>query len=284
MKPRVLSIVLGVMVALGSSAADSQPGTVQSREAATAIRSADGAEMVLVPAGEFWMGTNTSEMAFERLRHRVYLDAYYVDKFEVTNELYRKCVRAGTCKEPEWNKPGNPHDPADVYKKIHGSTLMASDHPVVGVPWTAAAAYCQWAGKRLPTEAEWEKAARGTDERDYPWGNQFESSRTNWGASGPDKLVAVGTYPAGVSPYGVHDMAGNVYEWVADWFGRYDHFQRVSPGRNPQGLPLGREKVVRGGPFQLPVSPFLPRSTHRVPWEPDRASPWIGFRCAKGAP
>lgn len=263
--PRVLSIGLAVVITFGSSSAD---GQARFRAPAATITGADGAQMVLIPFGEFWMGLGTSRTTTEPSRRQVSLGPYYIDKYEVTNEFHRKCVRAGACTEPVWNQPGGRYNIVTgslKFYNFHGPSLTAADHPVVGVSWRGAAAYCLWAGKRLPTEAEWEKAARGTDERVYPWGNEFESSRANWGHGGPDKLVAVGTHPGGVSPYGVHDMAGNVFEWVANWW-------------------LPPDRVVKGGPFQLDDRPSLPRSTYRVPWGEGDDSPWIGFRCARETP
>jgi formylglycine-generating enzyme required for sulfatase activity len=182
-------------------------------------RSEDGAEMVLVPAGEFTMGSNDS--SDEKPPHRVHLDAFAIDKYEATNALYRRCVQAGRCREPEWNESGSKFNVvtgSDAHYKRLGDALSAAHHPVVGVSWDDAAAYCAWAGKRMPTEAEWEKAARGTDGRKYPWGEQWDASRANSSESKLNKTTPVGSYPNGVSPYGAHDMAGNVWEWVADWY------------------------------------------------------------------
>ena len=160
--------------------------------------------MVSVPAGEFWMGCN--EQADKRCNfdekpyHKVYLDAYYIDKYEVTQSEYNECVTTDKC-------PAN--------RKKDGFT--GDRQPVIGVSWEDADTYCKWAGKRLPTEAEWEKAARGTDGRVYPWGNSFDPTRANYaGALG--KTSEVGSYPSGASPYGALNMAGNVWEWVADWY------------------------------------------------------------------
>ena len=173
----------------------------------------DRAEMVLVPAGEFSMGDDQDDD--EKPTHRVYLDAFYIDKYEVTNAHFQQFVQAmGHRTQAEragdnmtWRAP-----------RGSGSSIAGLEqHPVVRVSQEDAKAYCTWAGKRLPTEAEWEKAARGTDGRIYPWGNQFDSKRGNF-AGRTKGTVPVGSYEGGQSPYGAHDMAGNVWEWVADWY------------------------------------------------------------------
>jgi formylglycine-generating enzyme required for sulfatase activity len=221
----------------------------------------DRAEMIPVPAGEFWMGGDAYR--WEAPRHRVYLDAFSIDKHEVTNVSYRQFMKAtGHAAPSYWSDA-----------KWNGAL-----QPVVGVSWLDADAYCQWAGRRLPTEAEWEKAARGTDAREYPWGNQWDSGRANSLESRVDRTVAVGSYPSGVSPYGVHDMAGNVWEWVADWFDS-DYYSR-SPDRDPQGPSSGSLKVLRGGSWlNGPTSLRAANRSSRTPVDPSR---YIGFRCAKG--
>lgn len=228
------------------------------------IKGDDDAEMVLVPAGEFWMGSGDG-VSHEKPRHRVYLDAFHIDKYEVTNTLYQRFISATGHREPrhmsdsKWNNP---------------------QQPVVGVSWHDAEAYCRWAGKRLPTEAEWEKAARGTDERRYPWGNEWDKKRANGSESGIGRTTPVGQYPGGVSPYGAEDMAGNVWEWVADWYDA-DYYQR-SPERNPRGPELGSGKVVRGGSWYY--QPLNLRLSLRNHHSPDNRFDDLGFRCARGLP
>jgi len=198
----------------------------------TWTRPADGMVMVYVPAGEFLMGSSDADGQArddEKPQHTVYLDAYWIDRTEVTNAQYRKCVEAGACREPEcWS---------------------VRDQPVVCVGWGDAQAYAAWVGGRLPTEAEWEKAARGMDGRIYPWGNGApDCSRANY-SSCVGRPAVVGSYPAGASPYGALDMAGNVWEWVADWY--EEGYYARSPDRNPQGPAYGGLWVVRGGSFYL---------------------------------
>lgn len=221
--------------------------------------------MALVPAGEFTMGSTLR--ADERPVHRVYLDAFYMDKYHVTVEQYAKFLEA-TDKEapPEW----------DIMNQPRHQT-----RPVVNVSWFDAATYCKWAGKRLPTEAEWEKAARGTDGRLYPWGNQAPTRlHANFGKkewANHMALVPVGMFEMGKSPYGIYDMAGNAWEWVNDW---YDHdYYKKSPAKNPQGPAKGKSKVVRGGNW-LYVQEFL-RSSFRFNAEPSGRQFGYGFRCAK---
>lgn len=237
----------------------------------------DGAPMVLVPAGPFTMGSDEG-LPNERPVHTVALDAYYIDQYEVTLSRYRRFLE-----EAKQESPPTWDDEAAV---------TVGDRPAIGMRWGAAAAYCQWAGKRLPTEAEWEKAARGTDGRRYPWGEMqpfIDIANYNRGlwvseaitlapvTSGLDGMsVRHGLTEGGKSPFGLSHMAGNAAEWVADWYGR-DYYQK-SPAQNPTGPATGEKRVIRGGSWaDLPVAL---RVTGRLSAEPDFEDRTIGFRCA----
>jgi eukaryotic-like serine/threonine-protein kinase len=215
-------------------------------------------DRVLIPGGPFTQGSTHGDED-ERPARKLTLKAFAIDRTEVTRADYAACVGAGRCKAtPDQTPNKNPTEGA------------AAKLPVTGVDWNDAQAYCKFAGGRLPTETEWEKAARGTDGREYPWGNEIDCARANWGnfegegpcaGKNPGHPVAVGQYPSGASPYGVLDMGGNVWEWVAD---KYD----PDPGR----------RVVRGGSC---CSFFVgPRSANRNAWSPDHRDGDLGFRCA----
>jgi formylglycine-generating enzyme required for sulfatase activity len=252
-----------------------------------------GGPMVFVPAGDFTMGLsadnavkeclkyskrcNRKWFADEEQEHQVYLEAYYIDKYEVTQGEYDECVQAGRCKEN--------------YKS---AGLTGDRQPVVGVTWDQAKAYCEWAGKRLPTEAEWEKAARGTDGRMYPWGSQivscklanYDLCKTSWvpsvtllagkNYSMMGKTWPVGSKPAGASPYGALDMAGNVREWVMAW--PDDKHYSNSPNKNPTD-PASPTRMLRGGGC---LSKPLDLRAYRRVWIGGTTfrGPDIGFRCA----
>ena len=234
----------------------------------------DGMQLVYVPADEFLMGSPDGEGASdERPQHTVYLDAYWIDRTEVTNAMYEKCVDDGVCRSAS----------------DYGADFIGSNQPVVAVFWNDASAYCQWAERRLPTEAEWEKAALGTDGRTYPWGNAFDGNKLNycdtncsddWKDEGVDDgyeyTAPVGSYPAGASPYGALDMTGNVTEWVADWYD--SDYYSLSPARNPTGPKTGDYRVLRGGAWNY--NQDLVRSALRSDGSPDTHNNNVGFRCA----
>lgn len=232
---------------------------------ATRLRAGDEMRMVGVPAGDFEMGSEV-EGNYEKPVHTVYLDGYWIDQTEVTNAQYARCVQAGACSAPASNSSrrvdGYFDDPA------------YADYPVIWVSWEQAQEYCNWAGARLPTEAEWEKAARGTDGRSYPWGEGIDCERANYGFCVGD-TVSVGSYPKGASPYGALDMAGNVWEWVADWF--TDGYPQ-SPRENPSGPASGNYRVLRGGSWF--DDGFVVRSSYRLSEAPLEAYNNLGFRCA----
>lgn len=235
------------------------------------ITGKDGASMVLVSAGEFMMGDDTSGRNDERPAHPVYLDAFYIDQYEVTTSRYAKFWQ-------ETNRPV-PEYWSDQVLRQHGRK------PVVGVDWSDATAYCSWAGKGLPTEAEWEKAARGTDQRVYPWGNAAPNTTLANFDRGFDfkqygVLTDVGAFEQGKSPSGAYDMAGNVWEWVADWYDT--NYYSKSPKQNPRGPSSGELRILRGGSwFNGPASV---RSATRGRLTPSTRDANIGFRCAQDIP
>jgi formylglycine-generating enzyme required for sulfatase activity len=226
-----------------------------------------GVTMVLVPAGSFTMGSSRGDRD-ESPIHSVNLDLYYIDKFEVTNALYQSCVEAGSCKLPV---------KADSFtRSSYYGNSQYSNYPVVYVDWNMAKNYCEWRGARLPTEAEWEKAARGTDERTYPWGNGLDCSNANF-SSCVNGTSEVGTYEKGKSPYGVDDMAGNVWEWVADWYS--ESYYASAPSTNPVGPVAGSSRTVRGGSWTRGALDI--RSSNRVNFAPNYNNFDLGFRCAR---
>ena len=223
----------------------------------TMINEIDGAEMVYVPAGEFLMGSEDSEAYDdESPEHTVYLDSYWIYQYEVTNAQYRQCIEDGVCSGTLGSYPEN-NSPAEF------------------IDWYEADEYCSWAGGSLPTEAQWEKAARGTDGPTYPWGEASPTcSLANfYGCEGA--AVPVGSYPAGASPYGALDMAGNVWEWVADWYDA-DYYQ-TSPSSNPTGPASGTYRVIRGGAWDDNERNL--RASFRGRLSPGSSNLDDGFRC-----
>lgn len=270
------------------------------------IRDKDEMVTMFVPAGEFQMGSTDKQVDYamaicnefidgcsrewfqdQQPAHPVTLDSYWIDRTEVTNAQYTRCVAAGGCTAPTVESSFS-------HKKYYGNPVY-DYYPVINVKWDDAAAYCTWAGARLPSEAEWEYAARGAEGHLYPWGNGFEGTKVNycdtncpmqeWKDNGVDDgyldTAPVGSYPAGASWCGALDMAGNVWEWVADWYGAYP----VDRQANPTGAPEGEARVVRGGSWDH--EPCDQISTYRSWFYPNGTDgEWQitpGFRCAASA-
>ena len=226
-------------------------------------------EMVAVSAGGFWMGSDLAETE-EKPQHLVRLDAYYVDQYEVTVDQYLQCVSAGLC------------DPSASGEDCNGQSGGRKDHPINCVSWYDADRFCRWAGKRLPTEAEWEKAARGIDARVYPWGQaapDCDHAVTGWASLGCGKQGTwpVGSLPMGASPYGAHDMIGNVWEWVSDAY-EVDYY-RSSPVLNPANTSDTAYRVLRGNSWYYSDPKTVSRASNRYRFKPARWYPYIGFRC-----
>lgn len=213
-----------------------------------------GVRMVLVPAGVFLMGSSEGDEN-EAPRRKVDLGAFYIDKYPVTNRQFQG--------EREVD---------------YGPAFRGPDHPVVGVTWFQAQAHCRALGKRLPTEAEWEKAARGPGGRIYPWGNAWDSEKLIWFSNGGERTHPVTRKArAHLSPYGAADMAGHVWEWVADWYGAA--YYRGAPAKNPKGPQKGKSRVLRGGSWYSD-DPWELRASVRARNVPEFFDNDYGFRCA----
>jgi len=242
-------------------------------------------EWLPVAAGEFEMGAEGGLAEIdEGPKHKVMLDTFLIGKYEVTNKQYYTFVRATGHRTPE-----NCCDPKYTVWKGNMPLEGTAEEPVINVSWDDAAAFCKWVGGRLPTEAEWEKAAKGTDGRIYPWGNDspMSGNRANFSFEpvsmweGPASLAKKDQYEFGKSPYGAYEMAGNVWEWVSDW---YDgNYYKNSPPKNPQGPAEGKFRVIRGGSWRNNADTI--RTTNRNGKHvPTDRMVFIGFRCADDAP
>lgn len=212
---------------------------------------------VLIPGGEFRMGDSRGK---DRPVHKVQVDSFYIDKYELTNAEYRVYLQQTGKSAPKY---------------WENTKYNGDDQPVVGVAWDEAMDYCRWTGKRLPTEAEWELAARGRDGTLFPWGDVQSIVATNTRESKEGRPLPVGSYAAGVSSLGLHDMSGNVWEWCYDWYAK--DFYSDSPYSNPRGSDGGKEKVIRGGGWNISIVDMAFRK--RV--KPDQQYSSLGFRCAR---
>ncbi len=243
---------------------------------ATTTSALDGLVQVYVPAGKFLMGSviqqDISTRNDEKPQHPVSVNAFWMDLTEVTNAAYTLCVESGECQPP--------HQTHSLTHSVYYTDALYAQYPVIYVSWYDARTYCKWAGRRLPTEAEWEKAARGIEGQIYTWGDMPpDNSLLNFDR-GLGDTIEVGRYVAGASPYGALDMAGNVWEWVADTY-RSDYYIN-SPAANPTGPDSGSLKALRGGAWDEPG--WLVRAATRAPGAPDEWFPDVGFRCAADAP
>ncbi len=247
-----------------------------------------GVPMRLVPSGAFTMGRNADDaladcekinknnlycsrdlFTDEEPMHQVILDAFYIDKYEVTNAIYKVCVDAGVCLKP--------------HNTVSYDIPKNANYPVFYVDWNQANAYCEWRGTRLPTEAEWEKSARGTDKRTYPWGEGIDCRKANGGNTAcAGSTKAIGSYESGRSPYGVYDLAGNVEEWVADWYSPKYYETLGQSGFNPLGPSTGQSRVLRGGSWTDRQNFLSVSNRHHS--SPDYINYDLGFRCARSVP
>ena len=249
-------------------------------------------DTVLIPAGPFLMGSpSESALHGQSPAREVYLDAYFIDKHEVTIQEYERFIQEGGYRNKKfWTKAGWKFIEQN---QIQGYLAMgqpittqsnyglynAPNQPIIGISWYEADAYCRWAGKRLPTEAEWEKAARGTEGFLYPWGNKMNFENLSYRVANGRRTVPVGSFPTGASPYGIVDMAGNVWEWCSDWYDKA--YYTKSPSRNPKGPKSGMHRVLRGGGWG--ATRLQLRSTYRYYDLPTYRGFNAGCRCVKDA-
>ena len=291
---------MGILPACGSS-------PIEDENHEQNVEQPDLKNMVLIPAGEFLMGCPEGEGAFdEHPQHKVYLDAFYIDKYEVTNAQFKKFVdttgyvtdaeregsgdvwnpRAGRCSlfrfnGVNWQRPNACLEGYGCSKTWENYTIIDKmNYPVVQVSWNDVQMYAKWLGKRLPTEAEWEKATRGVNGRRWPWGDLFDPNieglivHANISSDGP---MPVDSFPTGISPYGIYNMVGNVGEWVADWYAP-DYYINSSR-HNPKGPDSGTFRVLRGGSLRDQKAHHV-LSTNREYQVPTYRSNFVGFRCA----
>ncbi len=279
--------ILIILVLLCACSVVSQPVPVEETPVATShsdeYHDSSGTAMVLVPAGQFTMGDPVATSGVNTPLHPVQLSEYYIDKYEVTNQQFADFLNdqgnqeesnATWLDESAANVEGHLHQMDGVWTPDEGF----ANHPVVEVTWYGAQAYCNWRGARLPTEAEWEKAARGEqDTRSYPWGEDIGCDLANYNACGLAVTVPVDQYPAGVSPYGIYNMSGNVSEWTADYLSTYTADLAVDPS-SPEIL-TRNIKIVRGGSWYSGGT-YL-RIFHRnTEFSPTVSFSNLGFRCA----
>jgi len=242
-----------------------------------------GIPMRLVSAGEFTMGSNADYalQMCEQFRggcqldwfkgeeppHKVTLDSFFMDKYEVTNSQYKACVEAGVCLPPT---------SFSATRSNYYDDSKYDNYPVIFIYWDYAKTYCEWRGGSLPTEAQWEKAARGTDGRSYPWGEDIDCNKANYYSCVGD-TAEVGSYENGVSPYGIYDLTGNVWEWVADWYS--ESYYQNSSINNPLGPDSGQYRILRGGMWMS--NEGVLRTSYRYSVAPTYTDDFVGFRCVR---
>jgi formylglycine-generating enzyme required for sulfatase activity len=263
----IMGILRGTMLTPYEEAPPETEETVPSEPEAVSNEEPIPEEMVTIPAGPFVRGTMSGGFD-EQPQRTISLETFSIDRHEVTNHQYQQFVTA-----TGHRKAGPPSRYANSIGKMRGP-----NQPVVYVSWADADAYCRWKGKRLPTEAEWEKAMRGTDGRLWPWGNQEKPNGANWARvqDGHEVSAPVGAFQTDQSPYGVMDGAGNVMEWVADWY--QESYYKVAPDKDPPSPEFGTFRVMRGGGYTTTGGDL--RITSRSKMVPDFRDETIGFRCA----
>jgi eukaryotic-like serine/threonine-protein kinase len=288
----IFPVVITLIVSLACQSSGQQPADptetpVSPVDLESEITDEFGVPMALVPEGEFLMGGDAEEALAECSKstsdcqldwftnaeppHQVYLDAFYMDIYEVTNVRYAACVEAGDCTSPIKS--------TSYTRSSYYGDSQYDNYPVVHVDWDQARTYCKWRGGNLPTEAQWEKAARGTDGRTYPWGEGISCDQANYsGCKG--STTEVGSYESGKSPYGMYNMADNVWEWVNDWYD--ENYYASSPYSNPLGPNSGQDRVVRGGSWSSSEEALRTSSRDWLP--PGNASGSFGFRCVRSLP
>ena len=250
------------------------PPTPTPGNGSTIIFDKDGMTLLYVPAGNFLMGSTDADTLAspdEKPQHTVYLEAFWIDQTDVTNAMYAKCVSAAACNQPT--------NLTSYTRSSYYGNSQFDNYPVIYVNWNMADTYCKWAGRQLPNEAQWEKAARGPNGNIYPWGNDAPSTiLLNYNQNVGD-TSDVGKYPNGASPYGALDMAGNVWQWVADWYQSGYYAMLGNNASNPQGPASGDGRVLRGSAwsdFNIVV-----RSAYRGWSDPTNTNGYIGFRCSR---
>lgn len=247
-------------------------GLIPAASVSTEVKTSpiDGMLLHKIPAGPFMMGSENGDPD-EKPAHQVTLDAFWIDETEITNRMYTLCVAQSKCQPPA--------DKNSLTRKPYYGESHYADYPVMNVSWNDAKTYCEWAGGELPSEAQWEKAARGPSGRTYPWGESIDCFSANYNNCSAD-TSKVGAYPNGRSFYGMADMAGNVAEWVADWYS--DSYYASAPSSNPPGPDSGEGRVIRGG--SLANDRFFVRSADRDKLDPRYGMFNTGFRCALSSP